>query len=112
MKNTYRTLLKKESPNLYNNYELIVEEQFELFAKKQLDYGISNISTGANLEVVEGKEFALHGLWFRMNDKISRWKNLIIKNRKGNNETLKDTFQDLGNYSIICQLVNKGLWKD
>ena len=40
------------------------------------------------------------------------WKNLIIKNRKGNNETLLDTFQDLGNYSIICQLINKGLWKE
>ena len=84
----------------------------ELFAKKQLDYGISNISTGANLETKEGKDFALNGLWFRMNDKISRWKNLIIKNRKGNNETLLDTYQDLGNYSIICQLINKGLWKE
>jgi hypothetical protein len=51
-------------------------------------------------------------LWFRMNDKISRWKNLIIKNRKGNNETLLDTYQDLGNYSIICQLIKKGLWKE
>ena len=105
MKDNYRQQLKKECPNLYKSYETIVEEQFELFAKKQLDYGISNISTGANLETKEGKDFALNGLWFRMNDKISRWKNLIIKNRKGNNETLLDTYQDLGNYSIICQLV-------
>jgi len=112
MKNKYRKLLLKESPNLYKSYETIVEEQFELFAKKQLDYGISNISTGANLETKEGKDFALHGLWFRMNDKISRWKNLIIKNRKGNNETLIDTYQDLGNYSIICQLINRGLWME
>ena len=109
MKDNYRQQLKKECPNLYKSYEAIVEEQFELFAKKQLDYGISNISTGANLETKEGKDFALNGLWFRMNDKISRWKNLIIKNRKGNNETLLDTYQDLGNYSIICQLINKGL---
>ena len=112
MKDNYRQQLKKECPNLYKSYEAIVEEQFELFAKKQLDYGISNISTGANLETKEGKDFALNGLWFRMYDKISRWKNLIIKNRKGNNETLLDTYQDLGNYSIICQLINKGLWKE
>ena len=59
MQNKYRKLLQKEAPNLYKNYEEIVEEQFELFAKKQLDYGISNISTGANLETKEGKDFAL-----------------------------------------------------
>jgi hypothetical protein len=112
MKNTYRQLLKKESPILYKNYMKVVEEQFELFAKKQLDYGIGNISTGADMESKEGKSFALQGLWFRMNDKINRWKNLIIKNRKANNESLKDTFQDLGNYSIICQLVNRSLWKE
>ena len=70
MKNTYRKLLQKESPNLYKNYESIMLEQFELFAKKQLDYGISNISTGADLDTEEGKKFALSGLWFRMNDKI------------------------------------------
>ena len=57
-------------------------EQFELFAKKQLDYEAGNISTGADLDTEDGKKFALSGLWFRMNDKISRWKNLIIKNRK------------------------------
>ena len=50
MNNKYRKLLLKECPNLYKSYETIVEEQFELFAKKQLDYGIGNISTGANLE--------------------------------------------------------------
>jgi len=112
MKNKYRNLLKKESPNLYKNYESIMLEQFELFAKKQLDYGIGNISTGADLDTEEGKKFALSGLWFRMNDKISRWKNLIIKNRKANNESLVDTFQDLGNYSIISQLISKNQWKN
>jgi len=110
MENKYRKLLQKEQPNLYDNYESIMLEQFELFCKKQLDYGSSNISTGANLETEEGKVFALTGLWFRMNDKISRWKNLIIKNRKANNESLVDSFMDLGNYSIIAQLVSKGLW--
>ena len=112
MKNKYRELLKKESPNLYNNYESIMLEQFELFCKKQLDYGIGNISTGADLTTEEGKQFALNGLWFRMNDKISRWKNLIIKKRKANNESIVDTFQDLGNYSIISQLISKEQWKN
>ena len=56
MKNTYRKLLQKESPNLYKSYESIMLEQFELFCKKQLDYGISNISTGADLNTDEGLE--------------------------------------------------------
>ena len=61
---------------------------------------------------MKAKSLLYHGLWFRMNDKISRWKNLIIKNRKGNNESLVDTFQDLGNYAIISQLISKGQWKN
>ena len=47
--------LKQESPELFENYIKIAEEQFELFCKKQLDYGISNISTGANMETKKGK---------------------------------------------------------
>ncbi len=33
-----------------------------------------------------------------------------MKKRKANNESLVDSFMDLGNYSIIAQLVSKGLW--
>jgi len=82
-----------------------------LFARKQLDYGISNISTGANLETKEGKDFALHGLWFRMNDKIQRLKQLVLLGNKDNvGESVKDTYQDLSVYGIICQIVAEGKW--
>ncbi len=111
MQNKYRKLLQKESPNLYKSYENIVEEQFELFAKKQLDYGISNISTGANLETKEGKDFALHGLWFRMNDKIQRLKQLVVLGQPDEvGESLQDTYADLSVYGIIAQLVKNGKW--
>ena len=46
-----------------------------------------------------------------MSDKINRWKNLIINSRVPNNETIIDTFQDICNYAIIAQLVEKGQWK-
>ena len=59
----------------------------------------------------EERSFALTGLWYRMSDKINRWKNLIINNRGVNNEPLSDTFQDICNYAIICQLVEKDQWK-
>ena len=104
-------ILKKEYPTIYNGYMAIVEEQLELFSKKHLDYGMHNITAGTSLSNEEERSFALTGLWYRMSDKINRWKNLIINNRGVQNESLSDTFQDICNYAIICQLVEKGLWK-
>ena len=104
-------ILKKEYPTIHAGYMAIMEEQLELFSKKHLDYGMHNITAGTSLANEEERSFALTGLWYRMSDKINRWKNLIINNREVQNETLSDTFQDICNYAIICQLVEKGLWK-
>lgn len=107
-----REILKKEYPTIYNGYQEIVDEQFELFAKKHLDYGMHNVSAGTNLDTKDEVEFAMTGLWYRLSDKINRWKNMIISGRKAQNETLIDTFQDVTNYGIIAQLVKRGLWKN
>lgn len=107
-----REILKKEYPTIYNGYQSIIDEQFELFAKKHLDYGMHNVSAGTNLDTADEVEFAMTGLWYRLSDKINRWKNMIISGRKAQNETLIDTFQDITNYGIIAQLVSRGLWKN
>jgi len=107
-----REILKKEYPTIYNGYQSIIDEQFELFARKHLDYGMHNVSAGTNLENSDEVEFAMTGLWYRLSDKINRWKNMIISGRKAQNETLIDTFQDITNYGIIAQLVKRGLWKN
>ena len=107
-----REILKKEYPTIYDGYQSIIDEQFELFAKKHLDYGMHNVSAGTNLDTADEVEFAMTGLWYRLSDKINRWKNMIISGRKAQNETLIDTFQDITNYGIIAQLVRKGLWKN
>ena len=107
-----REILKEEYPTIYNGYRDIVEEQFELFARKHLDYGMHNVSAGTNLDSADEVEFAMTGLWYRLSDKINRWKNMIISGRKAQNETLIDTFQDVTNYGIIAQLVKRGLWKN
>lgn len=104
-------ILKEEYPSIYTGYMAIVEEQLELFSKKHLDYGMSNIAAGTQLSTEDERSFALSGLWYRMSDKINRWKNLIVSSRGPQNETLIDTFQDLSNYAIIAQLVKKDLWK-
>lgn len=107
-----REILKEEYPTIYNGYKSIIDEQFELFARKHLDYGMHNVSAGTNLENSDEVEFAMTGLWYRLSDKINRWKNMIISGRKAQNETLIDTFQDVTNYGIIAQLVKRGMWKN
>ena len=104
-------ILKEEYPTIYAGYMAVVEEQLELFSKKHLDYGMHNITAGTSLGTKEEREFALSGLWYRMSDKINRWKNLLINNRGPQNETIIDTFQDICNYAIIAQLVQKDQWK-
>ena len=105
-------ILKEEYPTIYEGYQSIIDEQFELFAKKHLDYGMHNVSSGTNLDTADEVEFAMTGLWYRLSDKINRWKNMIISGRKAQNETLIDTFQDITNYGIICQLVFRDKWKN
>ena len=107
-----KQILKEEYPIIYNAYKEIADEQFELFAKKHLDYGMGNVSAGTQLVNQDETEFAMTGLWYRLSDKINRWKNMILTNRKAQNETLIDTFQDITNYGIISQIVFKGMWKD
>jgi len=107
-----KEILKEEYPTIYRAYQEIVDEQFELFARKHLDYGMHNVSAGTNLENADEVEFAMTGLWYRLSDKINRWKNMIISGRKAQNESLIDTFQDITNYGIIAQLVKRGLWKN
>lgn len=104
-------ILKEEYPTIYAGYMDIVEEQLELFSKKHLDYGMDNISAGTGLSTKEERDFALSGLWYRMSDKISRWKNLILSSRGPQNETIIDTFQDVCNYAIIAQLVQRNKWR-
>jgi hypothetical protein len=103
--------LEDEYPTIAAGYKQILKEQYELFAKKHLDYGMSNISAGTQLETLEETQFALTGLWYRISDKVNRWKNLIITKQTANNEPIRDTFQDITNYGIIAQLLERGYWK-
>ena len=105
--------LKDKYPDIYKEYNRITVEQFDLFARKMLDYGKGNISVGSNLDTPEEEKVALTGLWFRMNDKIQRLKQLVLlsKEAKVKTESVKDTFQDLSIYSIIAQIVKNKQWK-
>ena len=75
-----------------------------------MDYGPSNIALGKDLAIEENKQFSHQGLWFRMNDKISRIQNLLWNKNKEYNESLEDSWIDIANYSIIAMLVNRDKW--
>jgi hypothetical protein len=75
-----------------------------------MDYGPNNISLGRDISFANNKKFSQQGLWFRMNDKISRLQNLIWKEGIPNNESIEDSWIDLANYSIISLLVNRNKW--
>ena len=108
-----RDELKDQYPDIAKAYERIHLEQYELFASKMMDYGKGNISVGSNLETDQEVHVALTGLWFRMNDKIQRLKQLVLlkKEARVESESIKDTFQDLSIYGIISQIVSNGDWK-
>ena len=101
-----KEVVKLKFPETMDEFERINQEQIELFAKKQHDYGPGNISMGGN------KELALLGIAIRTNDKVQRLLN-ILHNNKGKtavNETIVDTLQDLSIYGIIAQILNNDKW--
>lgn len=104
---------EKTYPTLAESFKEVQKEQYELFAQKMMDYGLSNIALGSSLEDPEDINLSLTGIWLRCNDKINRLKNML--KRKGRNyvqdEPMIDSFVDISNYGIIAQLVMKGKWK-
>lgn len=103
--------MEKEYPEMTSEFKKICQEQYELFCAKQLNYGPSNISVGTTLSTKDDVKLSLTGLWFRMNDKIQRLKQIVILNTTESvGETVSDTYQDLSVYGIIGQIVSRGKW--
>ena len=103
---------EKNYPELTKEYKKIMMEQYILFCKKHRNYGCGNINVGTNLDTDSDVKLALTGLWFRLNDKIQRLKQLVIIGEPDTvKESLKDTFQDLSIYGIIAQIVKEKKFK-
>jgi hypothetical protein len=98
-------------PETCKEFKQILNDQYVLFCKKQKNYGPGNISIGTDLKTDGDVKLSLTGLWFRINDKVQRLKQLIILGHKDEvGESEKDTFQDLSVYGIIAQIVSKKVW--
>jgi hypothetical protein len=71
-------------------------EMAELLARKQNDYGHQNISN-----------FGMVGIAVRMCDKIARLHNLETRGISPENETVRDTLDDIIGYAVIAKM-----WQD
>jgi len=104
--------MELEWPEMTQEFKKIQREQYELFLHKQHDYGPGNISVGTQLQTPEEVHLSLTGLWFRMNDKIQRLKNLLMSGRKNavKGETVEDAYLDVSNYGIMATIVGRDKW--
>tara|TARA_Y100000114_G_scaffold135282_1_gene136030 strand:- start:35 stop:436 length:402 start_codon:yes stop_codon:yes gene_type:complete len=105
------TMMEKEWPQMTAEFRKLQREQYELFLHKQHDYGPGNISVGTQLQTPEETHLALTGLWFRMNDKIQRLKNMLMSKRESAvDEPMEDAYLDVSNYGIMATIVKNGKW--
>ena len=90
-----------EERKMYNEFRRLQEQAEQIFRRKHHDYGPCNIAlTG------------LPGVIVRMSDKVSRLRNLVLKNKEPNNESIEDNLIDVANYAIIALLVMAGKWPE
>ena len=98
-------------PQTTEEFKKILDEMYITFCKKQRNYGPGNISVGTSLETKEDIKLSLTGLFFRMNDKIQRIKQLVVLGQPDEvGESIQDTYEDLSVYGVIAQLVQRGKW--
>ena len=82
----------------------VLDSAGNLLIRKHHDYGPKNIAHSPG--------GALNGLRVRMWDKVARINNLVDSKVSPSNESLRDSFIDLLNYSAIAILVLDGKWPE
>ena len=97
--------IKIRYPKTLEKFKEIQKEQLELFCKKQLDYGPSNIGLGKSKpEKPNEVRLSAMGVGIRMQD------NLSMNDKEPNNESLDDTLIDIANYAVMALIVRNKKW--
>ena len=96
---------------LMNNFD----RAYDLWTKKQNDYGDSNIRLGLDLssssERSQNSRLAQLGVVIRMKDKISRLINLYKKDLESAvDESIEDTALDIMNYANMLMVLKSNKW--
>ncbi len=109
--------ISKEYPLMIEEFLRILDQMFIVFALKQNDYGPSNIALGTKLGNQAEINAARKAVLVRTFDKLNRMINLefmkggaILENVEPTNEPLMDAWEDTSVYSVIAQLVMRGVW--
>lgn len=107
------SIMEHRHPEMMGAFRKIQQEQYELFAQKQMAYGKGNIMLGGDIGVDEDRVAAIRGITIRLNDKMQRLLNLVLKGIANplKNESVSDTFMDMSIYGIISLIVERGEWK-
>ena len=82
----------KETPEA-EAFKRIMQENFELYKRKNIDYG--------NSFTEQFQEFKMQSVIFRLQDKVSRVKQLSMNPQEVSDESLIDTLRDLSNYAVM-----------
>ena len=106
--------IEEQYPECTNEMLDNFEKAYQLFCRKQKDYGDSNIRLGMDIyNSAENNRLAQLGVVIRMNDKISRLVNLYKKDMveaSAVDESVEDTLTDLMNYANILMTLKAGKW--
>jgi len=95
---------KKIDDEFITNVWSILDTAGNLLIRKHYDYGAKGIAHSPG--------GPLNGLRVRMWDKMARINNLLDSNVSPSNESLRDSFIDLLNYSAIAILVLDKKWPE
>ena len=95
---------KKITDEFIDDVWRVLDTAGNLLIRKHHDYGPKNIAHSPG--------GPLNGLRVRMWDKVARINNLLDSNVSPSNESLRDSFIDLLNYSAIAIMVLDKKWPD
>jgi len=104
--------VESDFPIVSKEFKRLQRAKYDMFCKKQHDYGPGNIAVGTQILTEEEIKLSLTGLWFRMNDKIQRLKNLLMSGKEAaiQDEPIEDAYLDVSNYGIMATIVKNGKW--
>ena len=99
-------------PETVKEFKKIQHDHYEMFCKTQFDYGPGNISLGSDLIKKEDRIASISAIVVRLNDKIQRLINLVLKKQtfQTANEPVMDAFKDSAVYCIIAEIVYNNKW--
>ena len=105
-------IVEQTYPETCEEFKKIQREQYEVFCRKQYDYGPHNISLGSDLHKKEDIIASVSAIVVRLNDKIQRLINLVLRKKtfETANEPIFDAFGDTAVYCIIAEIVKRKKW--